>query len=46
MSVLFTCPEITRRGIDSIQAPIKGVTILVAPGPVVTKATPGLRFIL
>ena len=33
-------PEITIMGTDSIQAPATAVTALVAPGPVVTIATP------
>ena len=42
MSGLFTCPEITISGTDSIQAPTTAVNALVDPGPDVTRATPRL----
>ena len=35
-----TCPEIQTTGIESIIASVKPVTVLVAPGPDVTKTTP------
>ena len=37
---LFACPEITKSGVESCQAPTSPVSALVAPGPVVTSATP------
>ena len=36
-----TCPEIQTNGIESIYASVKAVTTFVAPGPDVTKTTPG-----
>ena len=36
-----TCPEIQTSGTESIYASVKAVTTLVAPGPEVTKTTPG-----
>ena len=37
-----TWPVITTMGIESINASVRPVTALVAPGPEVTSATPGL----
>ena len=37
-----TWPEKTTIGIESISASVRPVTALVAPGPEVTSATPGL----
>ena len=36
-----TCPEIHTKGTESIYASVRAVTTLVAPGPEVTKTTPG-----
>ncbi len=36
-----TWPVMTTMGIESIRASARGVTMLVAPGPLVTMATPG-----
>ena len=41
MAVVATWPVITTMGIESIMASASGVTMLVAPGPLVTMATPG-----
>ena len=38
---LGTWPEIQTNGIESIKASVKPVTAFVAPGPEVTKTTPG-----
>ena len=35
-----TCPAITTMGVLSIMASAMPVTVLVAPGPLVTSATP------
>ena len=40
MSVVLTWPEITIKGIDSIQDPNNPVNAFDDPGPVVTIATP------
>ena len=37
-----TCPVSTTSGIESISASTRPVTALVAPGPEVTRTTPGL----
>ena len=37
----LTCPEITMTGVESIKAVARPVIALVAPGPEVTRATPG-----
>ena len=39
---LGTCPEIHTKGIESIKASVRPVTAFVAPGPEVTRTTPGL----
>ena len=39
-SARFTWPEMKRHGVESSQAPTSPVMALVAPGPVVTSATP------
>ena len=36
-----TCPVMTTSGVESMYALDSGVTTLVAPGPLVTMATPG-----
>ena len=41
MAVVATWPVITTIGIESMKASASGVTMLVAPGPLVTMATPG-----
>ena len=41
IAVEATWPVITTMGIESIAASASGVTMLVAPGPLVTMATPG-----
>ena len=41
MAVVATWPVMTTMGIESIMASARGVTMLVAPGPDVTMATPG-----
>ena len=38
----LTWPEITSRGIESVQAPKTPLRALMAPGPVVTLTTPTL----
>ena len=37
-----TCPQKTTMGVPSLRASCIGVTTLVAPGPDVTRTTPGL----
>src|SRR5215213_4602590 len=41
MAALGTWPVMTTMGMESIMASASGVTMLVAPGPLVTMATPG-----
>ncbi len=42
MAGVATWPEMTISGVESMYALASGVTMLVAPGPLVTMATPGL----
>ena len=42
MAVVGTCPQITTMGTESAMQSRTGVTIFVAPGPEVTRATPTL----
>ena len=42
MNSLATWPEITTMGVESMYAVAIPVTALVAPGPEVTRTTPGL----
>ncbi len=41
MAVVATWPVTTTNGMESMKASARGVTMLVAPGPLVTMATPG-----
>ena len=40
IAAVGTCPQMTTIGIESAIASRTGVTVLVAPGPEVTRATP------
>jgi hypothetical protein len=42
MEPVATWPDTTISGVESMYALASGVTMLVAPGPLVTMATPGL----
>src|SRR4051794_37604683 len=42
IALVATWPVITTIGMESMKASHSGVTMLVAPGPLVTMATPGL----